>query len=510
MEMLAANDLVYRRGHWLLKLLKIHSLLIKRKSDITTKLSSRPLTQWVKTKKDDVLRWYVISQYEKKKDLVTDMDLISAIFLSREREYIVHVLLWDQVHSLMVKNILQVHVGLVYSNAIARIRPQILFCAHRRPNHGSNTKKHEILPQNVDLPPILPKKKKKPYPIPLKKIQQAARADKKLAQMGIEKPLEPPKNGLLVPDLIPVAYEVLDAWKVLIRGLAQLLHVIPVHACSECSEIHVAQIGHDIQDCRGPTSGSRKSFHSWIKGSINDVLLPIESYHLYDPFGRRIKHETRFSYDRIPAVVELCIQAGVELPEYPSRRRTEPIRMLGKKVIDMGGFVEEPGPTCSGSSGPLILELDTYRALERFPPPTEPEIPRIAQETVNAYEKVKWGVTKLMRKYSVKACGYCSEVHVGPWGHNAKLCGEFKHQWRDGKHGWQDATVDEVFPPNYVWHVEDPKGPPLTSALKRFYGKAPAVVELCIQAGARVPDKYRPMMRLDIVVPEDDEARFIA
>ncbi|KAI3453347.1 hypothetical protein Pfo_010010 [Paulownia fortunei] len=405
---------------------------------------------------------------------------------------------------------LKSQVGLVYSNAIARIRPGIFFCTYRRPNRGHNMKKREILPQNEDLPPILPKKKKKPYPIPLKKIQQAARADKKLAQMGIEKPLDPPKNGLLVPDLIPIAYEVLDAWKVLIRGLAQLLHVIPVHACSECSEIQVAQVGHDIQDCRGPTSGSRKSFHSWIKGSINDVLLPIESYHMYDPFGRRIKHETRFNYDRIPAVVELCIQAGVELPEYPSRRRTEPIRMLGKKVIDMGGFVEEPGLSCSGSSGPLIVELDTHRALERFPPPAEPEVPRIAQETVNAYEKVKWGVRKLMKKYSVKACGYCSEVHVGPWGHNAKLCGEFKHQWRDGKHGWQDATVDEVFPPNYVWHVEDPKGPALTSALKRFYGKAPAVVEVCMQAGARVPDKYKPMMRLDIVVPENEEAHFIA
>lgn len=232
---------------------------------------------------------------------------------------------------------------------------------------------------------------------------------------------------------------------------------------------------------------------------------------MYDPFGRRIKHETRFNYDRIPAIVELCIQAGVELPEYPSRRRTEPIRMLGKKVIEMGGFVDEPGPhrpATSGSSS--ITNLDTQWALERFPPPPEAKIPIIAQDTINAYEKVKWGVTKLMKKYTVKACGYCPEVHVGPWGHNAKLCGEFKHQWRDGKHGWQDAIVDEVFPPNYVWHVEDLKGPPLSSALKRFYGKAPAVVELCVQAGARVPEKYKPMMRLDIVVPEDEEARFIA
>lgn len=104
-------------------------------------------------------------------------------------------------------------------------------CASGEPKQDSVVKKQEVYPQNVDLPPIWPKNKKKPFPIPLKKIQQAARSDKKLAEMGIEKPLEPPKNGLLVPELIPVAYEVLEAWKVLIKGVAQLLHVIPVYGC---------------------------------------------------------------------------------------------------------------------------------------------------------------------------------------------------------------------------------------------------------------------------------------
>lgn len=271
----------------------------------------------------------------------------------------------------------------------------------------------------------------------------------------------------------------------------------------------MAQTGHHIQNCLGQTSASRRSFHSWVKGSINDVLVPIESYHLYDPFGRRIKHETRFEYDRIPAVVELCIQAGLDVPEYPSRRRTSPIRMIGKRVIDRGGYVEEPKPWHSANSYSLA-DLDTYGACGRFPPPTSSDVARIAQETVDAYEIARLGVEKLMKKYTVKACGYCSEVHVGPWGHNAKLCGEFKHQWRDGKHGWQDATVDEVFPSNYVWHVQDPKGPPMTGALRRFYGKAPAVVEVCMQAGAQIPRKYVPMMRLDIVVPDSEEARLVA
>jgi hypothetical protein len=49
--------------------------------------------------------------------------------------------------------------------------------------------------------------------------------------MRIEKPLEAPKNGLLVPELVPVAYDVLHNWKVLIRGLSQLLNVVTVYGC---------------------------------------------------------------------------------------------------------------------------------------------------------------------------------------------------------------------------------------------------------------------------------------
>lgn len=279
---------------------------------------------------------------------------------------------------------------------------------------------------------------------------------------------------------------------------------------SKCSDVHVGPAGHQIQNCYGSGNSQRRSYHSWVRGSINDVLVPIESYHLFDPFGRRIKHETRFNYDRIPAVIELCIQAGVDLPQYPSRRRTKPIRMLGKKVVDIGGYMEDPKPCQSEDAMALLAELDTYGAYNVRPPLSENEKRKLAETTIKAYSTVRRGVRQLMRKYTVKACGYCTEVHVGPWGHNAKLCGAFKHQWRDGKHGWQDATLDEVIPPNYVWHVQDPKGPPLTSKLKKFYGKAPAVVELCVQAGAQIPDAYRPMMRIDIVVPDSEEAKLVA
>ncbi|KAM2930094.1 hypothetical protein COP2_037160 [Malus domestica] len=85
-----------------------------------------------------------------------------------------------------------------------------IFSASRKTRVQPTYRKREAYPQNVDLPPVLPKNKKKPYPIPLNKIKQAAKEDKKLAELGIEKPLEPPKNGLLALDLIPVAHQVLD------------------------------------------------------------------------------------------------------------------------------------------------------------------------------------------------------------------------------------------------------------------------------------------------------------
>lgn len=112
-----------------------------------------------------------------------------------------------------------------------KLRKGTIYSASRKPSVEPTIRKRDTSPQNVDLPPILPKQKKKPYPIPLKKIKQAAKVNKKLSEKGIETPLDPPKNGLLDPDLIPVAHQVLHGWNTLIKGLAQLLHVIPVYGC---------------------------------------------------------------------------------------------------------------------------------------------------------------------------------------------------------------------------------------------------------------------------------------
>jgi hypothetical protein len=46
-----------------------------------------------------------------------------------------------------------------------------------------------------------------------------------------------------------------------------------------------------------------------------------------------------------------------------------------------------------------------------------------------------------------------------------------------------------------------PESGELQKELKNFYGQAPAIVEICIQGGAEVPDKYKATMRLDVGIP---------
>ena len=51
-----------------------------------------------------------------------------------------------------------------------------------------------------------------------------------------------------------------------------------------------------------------------------------------------------------------------------------------------------------------------------------------------------------------------------------------------------------------MWHVPDVNAP-LERELRNFYGQAPAVVEMCIQAGAGLPEQYKSTMRLDVGIP---------
>ncbi|CAN6233563.1 unnamed protein product [Urochloa humidicola] len=320
--------------------------------------------------------------------------------------------------------------------------------------------------QNADLPRNYSKREKKPFPIPVLELRRRAKERMKAAQGKPKRPLPPPKNGMLIRRLIPVAYKVYNARILLINNLRRLMKVVPVKGCKYCSEIHVGSVGHPFRTCRE------------------------------DRLGKRIPHDQRFAVPRIPALVELCIQAGVDLPEYPTKRRRKPIIKIGRTEFVDADEDDLPEPEPDRFKQALLeLHFD-----EIIAPSSPEETAALAEETLEAWETVRDGALKLMKGYAVRVCGYCPEVHVGPTGHKARNCGAFKHQQRNGQHGWQAAVLDDLIPPRYVWHMPE-SGDELQRELKTFYGQAPAVVELCIQGGAKVPDKYKATMRLDIRIP---------
>lgn len=351
--------------------------------------------------------------------------------------------------------------------------------------------------QNADLPRKYSKREKKPFPIPVLELRRRAKERMKAAQGKPKRPLPPPKNGMLVHRLIPVAYKVYNARILLINNLRKLMKVVPVKGCKYCSEIHVGSVGHPFRTCRGMMSDQRRGEHDWGSTLVEAVFLPVEAYHLEDRLGKRIPHEQRFAVPRIPALVELCIQAGVDLPEYPTKRRRKPIIKIGRNEFVDADEDDLPEAEPDRFKQTLLEELHFD---EIIAPSTPEETAALAEETLEAWETVRDGALKLMKGYAVRVCGYCPEVHVGPTGHKARNCGAFKHQQRNGQHGWQAAVLDDLIPPRYVWHMPE-SGEELQRELKTFYGQAPAVVEMCIQGGAKVPEKYKGTMRLDIGIP---------
>ena len=87
-------------------------------------------------------------------------------------------------------------------------------------------------PQNADLPKYYSKKEKKPFPVPIVELRRRARERLKQSRGQPRRPVPPPKNGLLVKQFIPIAYEVLNARILLVNNLKKLLKVVKVHACT--------------------------------------------------------------------------------------------------------------------------------------------------------------------------------------------------------------------------------------------------------------------------------------
>lgn len=86
-------------------------------------------------------------------------------------------------------------------------------------------------PQNADLPRYYSKREKKPFPVPVLELRRAARERFRKRKGLPKRPPTPPKNGLLVKRLVPVAYSVYNARITLITNLKKLLKVVRVLAC---------------------------------------------------------------------------------------------------------------------------------------------------------------------------------------------------------------------------------------------------------------------------------------
>nr|GMD62017.1 APO protein 3, mitochondrial [Ipomoea batatas] len=375
--------------------------------------------------------------------------------------------------------------------------------------HGVNAS-YSTIYGSVELPRKLKRSERKPLVTGVNELKRRARAEKKERREAREVPLKPPENGVLVKGLIPVAHEVLAAKAKLFVCVSRVAEEIPIYSCRLCGEVHVGDPPHKIRTCS--VSGSQRSKeHIWERGGVKHLLPVVESFHMYDRLGRAVSHNERLEVDRIPAVMELCIQAGVDIPDYPTRSRKFPVYRVAGKMIDF----EKKFPK-DYSSGNHIQTSGFWGTTKRS---TENEktlslphhnVKGFAEIGMEAWEKMRSGAIQLMQKYAVQTCGYCPEVQVGPKGHRVRQCQAFKHQMRDGQHAWQEATIDDLIPPVYVWHVQDPhSGVPQIDALKRYYGKLPAVVELFARAGAKVGSNYDGIMRADIALPSLDEEKLV-
>uniref|UniRef100_A0A0D9VH51 APO domain-containing protein n=1 Tax=Leersia perrieri TaxID=77586 RepID=A0A0D9VH51_9ORYZ len=368
----------------------------------------------------------------------------------------------------------------------------------------------------ADVPRPGRKWERKPYVTPMKVLIRRAKEERRARRENPCRVLEhAPENGLLVPHLVAVAHQVHAARERLLRGLATLVDAssssssataaftVPVWRCRFCPEVHVGgATGHEIRTCDGPGGAARNARHVWRRGTARDVVGFPYCYHLFDRAVKpRVSHKEKYAVPRLPAILELCIQAGVDVARYPTKRRTRPVYSVDGRIVDFEPDDEDEHIPDDTNPSPETIEEEEEMA--------------VGTRTLEAWMEMRGGAARLMREYGVVTCGYCTEVQVGPKGHKVRMCKGTKHQQRDGQHAWQEATVDDLVRPNYVWHVPGDVGggggdAPLANELKRYYGKAPAVVELCVRAGAPVPAEYRNMMRLDVVPPARDEYDLVA
>ncbi|KAI3409419.1 uncharacterized protein J3R85_019312, partial [Psidium guajava] len=185
---------------------------------------------------------------------------------------------------------------------------------------------------SVDLPRELTKQDRKPMVTSVNDLKREAQLVKKQRQTVQEISLKAPDNGLLVKELVPVAREVYDSRTELFTCVSRVAKSIPIYTCSLCGEVHIGNPPHQIKTCN--TGALSYKEHNWKCGGMEHILPVVESFHLYDWVGRAVSHNERLQVDRIPAIVELCVQAGIDIPEYPTRRRKFPVYNIAGRIVD--------------------------------------------------------------------------------------------------------------------------------------------------------------------------------
>ncbi|XP_062226839.1 APO protein 4, mitochondrial isoform X1 [Phragmites australis] len=307
-------------------------------------------------------------------------------------------------------------------------------------------------------------------PVMNKRLYSSSRVDWKQLRPMILKRIKNRAKDYPIKRMIPVAEEVIRTREIVTEGVSTLLKVVPVHSCKVCPEVHIGAVGHQMKTCHGFKRMIKDQPHKWGPGNLNDILAPVQAFHLKYMFQDEIKHDQRFDFTRVPAVLELCHQAGAVIPDvvlYKSDQLSTAVK----------GNCQEPAS---------------------FLPD---ELRYIGQRTLDAWESLRLGVMKLLLVYPSKVCEHCSEVHVGPSGHKARMCGVFKFEGWKGMHKWKKAGVDDLIPPKIVWHQRPHDPPVLVDGGRDYYGHAPAVIELCMKVGAQVPPKYRCMMKTHGLAP---------
>ncbi|KAG8042778.1 hypothetical protein GUJ93_ZPchr0328g33303 [Zizania palustris] len=143
----------------------------------------------------------------------------------------------------------------------------------------------------------------------------SSRVDWKQLRPMILKRIKNRANDYPIKRMIPIAREVFNAREIVTRGVSTLLQVVPVHSCKFCPEVHIGAVGHQMKSCYGFKRMIKDRAHEWGPGCLNDILVPVESFHLENTFQDEIKHDQRFDFTRVPAVLELCHQAGADIPD---------------------------------------------------------------------------------------------------------------------------------------------------------------------------------------------------